>query len=450
MSKNDNVNTNQLSTAEEGRTVQYKNEFVELPITFTYNTDSKIQQIGTVEWKNKTSLSRKGKVFQMHIIAKINELTHSLPMEDIGELKQITLTRKEVLNAGITGANYVRDLASLRTELRCFEFTIKLGRKKILSDLSPGEWVIEPDKVTLPVSEYLVPMFSNFKGGGFNKYYLSDLDHLENVYSIPFYNFFTTKLFGEEYELTLEIDFIRDNILGITKEGKQRYSEYKYLNRDILKPVFQEINSNTSIHVEILPPPIKIGRRIVALNLRLRKNESIQPKLPMYDDVVLISDEIKSLLDEIGFNHSKGKPQKFILAHLFEDSEEAVLAALKSIVLEAKKNNIPETVVAGTLYDELPNKIIELSNAKRQQTLQKQRSKKLHKEKLLKENEQESQQKEIAALKNIYLEFKTAEEAEFKKLRAEYLKTTSLPVDNLTPKAFEDLLFIYWKDVYRN
>lgn len=117
--------------------------------------------------------------------------------------------------------------------------------------------------VELEFSEMLIPYLLQLKNR-FTKYYLKNIIHLKNKYSIRVYELLKEFQGLEKRNFDLE-EFKR--ILMI----EDKYSEFKDFNKWILKPTMQEINQHTDL--EISYEKVTRGRKVIGINYTIASKE---------------------------------------------------------------------------------------------------------------------------------------------------------------------------------
>ena len=101
----------------------------------------------------------------------------------------------------------------------------------------------------------------------YSKYYLDHVTSLKSVYSMRLYRLLNR--FGFCHYATLELEeFLK--LMGISQNNEPSvYSEFKYLNRQILKPCIEDINARTNLIVSM--STIKLARKVHKLKFKINK-----------------------------------------------------------------------------------------------------------------------------------------------------------------------------------
>lgn len=118
-------------------------------------------------------------------------------------------------------------------------------------------------RISFEFSRRVMPyLFELDKRLGFTQYELLSVSGFKSAYSIRLYEL-AVKLLGMKNQ-EVEIDEIR----RILQLG-DKYSEYRFLKRDVINVACNEINEKSDLLLNI--EPVKLGRKIVALQFQIVK-----------------------------------------------------------------------------------------------------------------------------------------------------------------------------------
>lgn len=101
----------------------------------------------------------------------------------------------------------------------------------------------------------------------YSKYYLDHSSGLKSLHAMRLYRLLNRYAYCHHASLELE-EFLKLMGIGLSKE-ESAYSEFKYLNKYILKPAIENINSNTNLTVSV--STIKLARRVHKLHFKINK-----------------------------------------------------------------------------------------------------------------------------------------------------------------------------------
>lgn len=109
----------------------------------------------------------------------------------------------------------------------------------------------------------IVPFISNIIGK-YTKYELNDVLNLEKEKSIPLFEYLVSNAYRTTFSVTF--DYLKWMLM---LDDTEIYKQFKFFNRDILKPIVNEINENTSYEVQYKP----IGRPVTEVMFLVRKKD---------------------------------------------------------------------------------------------------------------------------------------------------------------------------------
>ncbi|WP_033568723.1 replication initiation protein [Dickeya undicola] len=121
-------------------------------------------------------------------------------------------------------------------------------------------------KVEITFSDAIMPYLTQLKGQ-FTRVVVKNVSNLSSSYSIRIYELI--QQFRSTGERTIALDDFR-SMLNV----EDKYTQYKDLNKLLLKPSIQELNEKSDLMVVV--EPIKQGRKVVALRFRFREDRQIK------------------------------------------------------------------------------------------------------------------------------------------------------------------------------
>jgi plasmid replication initiation protein len=101
----------------------------------------------------------------------------------------------------------------------------------------------------------------------YSKYYLDHTSGLKSLHAMRLYRLLNRYTYC--HYATIELaEFLKLMGIGVDKD-ESVYGEFKYLNKYILKPAIENINSNTNLIVSV--STIKLARRVHKLHFKINK-----------------------------------------------------------------------------------------------------------------------------------------------------------------------------------
>jgi len=121
-------------------------------------------------------------------------------------------------------------------------------------------------KVEITFSDAIMPYLTQLRGQ-FTRVVVKNVSSLSSTYSIRIYEML--QQFRSTGDRTIAINDFRSML-----DLEEKYSDFKILNRDLIKPAVAELNlkSNLSVSFET----IKHGRKVVALRFRFKEDKQIK------------------------------------------------------------------------------------------------------------------------------------------------------------------------------
>ena len=156
---------------------------------------------------------------------------------DIENALGIKRIRKEELKARVSALFMPITLDDWCTE-QSEGFVMQVLFERIACTKVGNQWEVE-----MTCTENAKELFFNLENIGYIKYRLKNVLKLTSRYS---YNLFLHLIDSPKKTMRIELPMLK-NILGCKSE---KYTEFKYFNRDILKKTCNEINEKTDINVE--------------------------------------------------------------------------------------------------------------------------------------------------------------------------------------------------------
>lgn len=189
-----------------------------------------------------------------------------------GVNKEISLTAREFSDLmGVDISNAHRELYKAADSL--FKSTITIRDSQEESEIY---WVQKKVKklkgegmITLVWSDDVLKYISSLKSR-FTTYKLRHIANLQSSHSIRIYELLMR--FNTTRERLIYVDDFR-SALGI--EGK--YSEFKALNRNVIKPAINELNQRSDLHITY--ETIKKGRTVAAIAFEFKINKQVTIKI---------------------------------------------------------------------------------------------------------------------------------------------------------------------------
>ena len=192
------------------------------------------------------------------------------PREEIP--KEISLSAvefSELMGVGIKNAHrelYKASDALWKAEIILFDDNQKIEIRWIQKRISKlnGE-----GKITLTWSEDVLRYISQLRSR-FTSYKLKNIANLQSSHSIRLYELLMK--FNSTGERTIYLDDFK-SALGILN----KYSKFKDLNRDVIKPSVEELNLRSDLTIEC--ETIKKGRSVAALSFQFTQDKQRKLKL---------------------------------------------------------------------------------------------------------------------------------------------------------------------------
>lgn len=189
-----------------------------------------------------------------------------------GVNKEISLTAREFSDLmGVDISNAHRELYKAADSLFKSTITIRDSQEE-----SEFYWVQKKVKklkgegmITLVWSDDVLKYISSLKSR-FTTYKLRHIANLQSSHSIRIYELLMR--FNTTRERLIYVDDFR-SALGI--EGK--YSEFKALNRNVIKPAINELNQRSDLHITY--ETIKKGRTVAAIAFEFKINKQVTIKI---------------------------------------------------------------------------------------------------------------------------------------------------------------------------
>lgn len=239
-------------------------------------------------------LTPKAATMEALIISKINPVLE-------GDLSSFKIEKSLLARYGICDVknmNYVRDLEAVAEELLGYMIGLPPidGYKARWRPLVSRFDVEDSDLVSISVDAHLAPYLIDLRKH-FTKVDVIEVAMLSSQYSKKLYMLIKSFEYKEQDRITLDI---LKSALGIS--DIKYYQDFKNLNRKILLPAQKEINNKSDICVNW--ESIRYGRRIGALEIKVKKNSKHQPKLPLVEEITdNIPTEIRVYLDSYGYSN---------------------------------------------------------------------------------------------------------------------------------------------------
>ena len=121
-------------------------------------------------------------------------------------------------------------------------------------------------KAKITFSDAIMPYLTQLKGQ-FTRVVIKNVSSLSSAYSIRIYEML--QQFRSTGERTIALDDFR-SMLDI----RDKYIQFKDLNKLLLKPSIQELNEKSDLTVSV--EPIKQSRKVVALRFRFKEDRQIK------------------------------------------------------------------------------------------------------------------------------------------------------------------------------
>lgn len=124
-------------------------------------------------------------------------------------------------------------------------------------------------KVQITFSDAIMPYLTQLKGQ-FTRVVVKNVSSLSSTYSIRLYEML--QQFRSSGDRTISLEDFR-SILDL----EEKYSDFKILNRALIKPAIAELNEKSNLAVTV--ETIKQGRSVTALRFRFKEDKQI--KIPI-------------------------------------------------------------------------------------------------------------------------------------------------------------------------
>jgi len=124
-------------------------------------------------------------------------------------------------------------------------------------------------KATITFSDAIMPYLTQLKGQ-FTRVIVKNVSRLASAYSIRIYEML--QQFRATGDRMIMLDDFR-SMLGLD----DKYSQFKDLNKQLLKPAIDELNEKSDLTVMV--ETVKQGRKVVALHFRFKEDRQI--KIPI-------------------------------------------------------------------------------------------------------------------------------------------------------------------------
>lgn len=121
-------------------------------------------------------------------------------------------------------------------------------------------------RVQLTFSDAVMPYLTQLKGQ-FTRVVVKNVSSLSSTYSIRIYELL--QQFRSTGERTIAVDDFRSML-----ELEDKYSDFKVLNRALIKPAIAELNEKSDLSVSV--ETVKQGRQVVALRFRFKEDRQIR------------------------------------------------------------------------------------------------------------------------------------------------------------------------------
>lgn len=121
-------------------------------------------------------------------------------------------------------------------------------------------------KVEITFSDAIMPYLTQLQGQ-FTKVVVKNISSLSSVYSIRIYELL--QRFRGTGDRTISIDDFRSML-----DLEDKYSDFKILNRALIKPSIAELNEKTNLVVDV--ETVKKGRKVTALRFRFKEDNQIR------------------------------------------------------------------------------------------------------------------------------------------------------------------------------
>lgn len=141
-----------------------------------------------------------------------------------------------------------------------------LTRRRIVDE---AKYHYGEGKISISFPKKLRPFLSQLKNE-YTQYRIGQVAGLKSSYSIRL------------FELLIQFKKTGERIITVKKlrdwfRIEKKYKRYADINKWVIKPAIEELNSKTSIEVNY--KPIKKGRKIVMLSFNFKENEQPKPSL---------------------------------------------------------------------------------------------------------------------------------------------------------------------------
>jgi len=121
-------------------------------------------------------------------------------------------------------------------------------------------------KIEIIFADSIMPYLTQLKGQ-FTKIVVKNVSALKRTYSIRI------------YELLMQFKSVGDRLISIDDfrsilDLDDKYSDFKILNRSVIKPALKELNEKSDLSVSV--DTVKNGRKVVALHFRFMEDKQIK------------------------------------------------------------------------------------------------------------------------------------------------------------------------------
>ncbi|HGE8289554.1 initiator RepB protein [Serratia sp. OLLOLW30] len=124
-------------------------------------------------------------------------------------------------------------------------------------------------KVEITFSDAIMPYLTQLKGQ-FTRVVVKNVSSLSSTYSIRIYEML--QQFRSTGDRTIALDDFRSML-----ELDEKYSDFKILNRALIKPAIAELNEKSNLAVTV--ETIKQGRKVIALRFQFKEDKQIKMAL---------------------------------------------------------------------------------------------------------------------------------------------------------------------------
>lgn len=236
-----------------------------------------------------------------------------------------------------------------KTLINLIETSVEIkheGKWRAFSLLAGAEECEEKGCLILRFSPMMKPFLLQLKEN-FTKYNLKYVKNLNNKYSFRIYELL------KQYQLISKRKITITELLDYLKvDEKSSYNNYRELNRIILKPVKEDINSHTDLGIDY--KKIKLGNKVIAIEFLIRENinKKFLEKVFEHGEDVKEENNINEN-NEFGYEERQTKEgyKKYMLQMVEEDKKEYIVEL--SLIEQKHRERIIEGVIRNLTLDAL-------------------------------------------------------------------------------------------------